>query len=106
MSVVNIGPVTGFGCENEVMLSARITPSPSQKIARSHAAMATPTIYIVTPDGKLFCMGAIDDKPSSRPADIEGAKSFVDSALSELKAGKPVSTSATRACGCTVKHRS
>ena len=39
-------------------------------------------------------------------ADVKDAKNFVDEALAELKAGKPVSTSATRAYGCTVKYPS
>ena len=39
-------------------------------------------------------------------ADIKGAKNFVDEALVELKAGKPVSSPATRAYGCAVKYSS
>lgn len=79
---------------------------PKQQVARSYGAMATPTMYIVKPDGTLAYMGAIDDKPSSRLTDVPMAKNYVDTALSELKAGKPVSTSATRAYGCTVKYTS
>jgi peroxiredoxin len=79
---------------------------PKQKVAKPYGAMTTPHMYIVTPDGKLAYMGAIDDKPTARSADIKGAKNYVDQALSELKAGKPVSTSATRAYGCTVKYSS
>ena len=60
----------------------------------------------IKPDGTLAYAGGIDDKPTTRPADIKDAKNFVDEALDELKAGKPVSTPATRAYGCTVKYSS
>jgi peroxiredoxin len=79
---------------------------PKQQVARAYGATSTPHMYIIKPDGMLAYAGAIDDKPTSRTADINGAKNFVDEALSELKAGKPVSTPATRAYGCVVKYSS
>ncbi len=45
-------------------------------------------------------------QPTTRPADVKDAKNFVDEALAELKAGKAVSSPATRAYGCTVKYSS
>lgn len=77
-----------------------------QQVARAYGATATPHMYIVKPDGMLAYAGAIDDKPTARPADIKDAKNFVDQALTELKAGKPVSNPATRAYGCAVKYSS
>jgi peroxiredoxin len=79
---------------------------PKQQVARAYGAMATPTMVIITPEGKLAYMGAIDDKPSTRPADIQAAKNYVDEALSELKSGKTVSNPVTRAYGCVVKYTS
>ena len=79
---------------------------PKQKVARAFGATVTPHMYIIKPDGTLAYAGGIDDKPTSRPADIKDAKNFVDEALAELKAGKPVSSPATRAYGCTVKYSS
>jgi peroxiredoxin len=79
---------------------------PKQKVARPYGATTTPHMYVVTGDGKLAYMGAIDDKPTARSADIKGAKNYVDQALSEIKAGKAVSTPATRSYGCTVKYSS
>jgi L-alanine-DL-glutamate epimerase-like enolase superfamily enzyme len=38
--------------------------------------------------------------------DIKTARNFVDSALTELSQGKPVSVSGARAYGCTVKYGS
>jgi peroxiredoxin len=79
---------------------------PKQQVARAYGAAVTPHMYIIKPDGTLAYAGGIDDKPTTRPADVKDAKNFVDEALAELKAGKPVSTSATRAYGCTVKYPS
>ena len=79
---------------------------PKQQVARAYGATATPHMYIIKPDGVLAYAGAIDDKPTARAADVKDAKNFVDTALTELKAGKPVSTSATRAYGCVVKYTS
>ena len=79
---------------------------PRQQVAKAFGATATPHMYIIKPDGVLAYAGAIDDKPTSRPADIKDAKNYVDEALAELKAGKPVSNSATRAYGCVVKYSS
>lgn len=79
---------------------------PKQQVAKTYGALVTPHMYIVTPDGMLAYAGAIDDKPTARAADLKDAKNFVDTALSELKAGKPVSTTNTRAYGCVVKYNS
>ena len=64
---------------------------PRQQVAKAFGATATPHMYIIKPDGS---------------ADIKDAKNYVDEALAELKAGKPVSNSATRAYGCVVKYSS
>ena len=79
---------------------------PKQEVAKAYGALVTPHMYIVTPDGTLAYAGAIDDKPTARTGDIKGATNYVDNALSELKAGKPVSTTNTRAYGCVVKYSS
>lgn len=79
---------------------------PKQQVARAYGATATPHMFIIKPDGMLAYAGAIDDKPTSRQADIKDAKNYVDNALAELKAGKPVSSPATRAYGCVVKYTS
>jgi hypothetical protein len=49
-------------------------------------------------------MGAIDSNPSADPADIPNATQYVEVALAELAAGKPVSTPVTQPYGCSVKY--
>lgn len=79
---------------------------PKQQVARAYGATVTPHMYIIKPDGTLAYAGGIDDKATTRPADVKDAKNFVDEALAELKAGRAVSNPATRAYGCTVKYSS
>lgn len=76
---------------------------PGQEVARAYRALVTPHMFVIAPDGTLAYMGAIDDDSSSR-GDPRKAKNFVDTALTELKAGSKVSTPATRAYGCVVKY--
>jgi peroxiredoxin len=79
---------------------------PKGAVGRAYGARVTPHMYIVAPDGLLVYAGGIDDKPSANVADIKTARNFVDDALTELAAGKPVSMARTRAYGCTVKYGS
>jgi hypothetical protein len=74
------------------------------KVGRAYGARTTPHMYIVNPQGTLVYAGAIDSKPSANPADIASATNHVNVALAESIAGKPVSTPATRAYGCTIKY--
>ena len=76
------------------------------KIGRAYGARTTPHLYIVDPQGKLVYAGAIDSKPTSNKADIASAVNYVDHALAEATAGKPISQAQTRAYGCTVKYPS
>ena len=69
-----------------------------------YGAKTTPQMYVIDPDGVLLYNGAIDDKPSARPASLEGAHNYLVAALDEAMAGKPVSTPTSRPYGCSVKY--
>jgi len=62
-------------------------------------------MFVITGEGTLAYMGAIDDNPSSR-GEPRKARNYVDEALTAVKAGKPVATPTTRAYGCVVKYES
>jgi peroxiredoxin len=83
---------------------ASILLDPQSKLARAYGAQTTPHMYIIDPKGTLAYAGALDDKPSSSPSSLTGARSYVRQAVAELKAGKPVSEPATKAYGCVVKY--
>ena len=77
---------------------------PKGEVGRSYGATATPHMYVINSGGTLVYNGGIDDKPSTDPADIPGARNHVLAALAELKAGKPVSVATSRPYGCSVKY--
>ena len=74
-------------------------------VGHLYAARATPHMVVIDPAGVLAYMGAIDDKPSVDLSDVKTAKNYVATALEELAKGKPVTISATRAYGCSVKYK-
>ena len=78
---------------------------PEGVIGNGYGAKTTPHMYIVNKAGTLVYMGGIDDKPTPTPADIDGARNHVLAALSELKAGKPVSVPTSKPYGCSVKYK-
>ena len=61
-------------------------------------------MFIIDPDGLLIYAGAIDDTPSTDPADVPQATNYVQLALDAAMAGEPVSASATTSYGCSVKY--
>lgn len=78
---------------------------PDGVVGRLYGAKATPTMVVVDPKGNLAYIGAIDDTPSTDLDDVKTAKNYLVAALDELAAGKPVSVSATRAYGCSIKYK-
>ena len=76
----------------------------SGKVGRAYGARTTPHMYLIDPQGKLLYAGAIDSKPTSNPADIATATNYVNQAVGEVLAGKPVSQPTTRAYGCSIKY--
>jgi peroxiredoxin len=74
------------------------------KVGRLYSAKTTPQMVVIDPQGKIIYDGAIDDRPTSDPGDVKGAKNYLDEALSAAMAGKPVPTPYTRPYGCSVKY--
>ena len=73
-------------------------------VGKLYDAKVTPELYVINPEGVLVYAGAIDDKKSTDPSDVAGAKNYVKQALDEAMAGKPVSEPSTTAYGCSVKY--
>ncbi len=78
---------------------------PTGAIGRQYKATTTPEMFVIDKTGQLVYRGGIDNKPTSRTADLAGAKNFVRAALSDLKAGKPVQTAFSQSYGCSVKYK-
>lgn len=78
----------------------------SGAIGKLYAATNTPQLFIIDPKGILLYKGGIDSIASADKEDIASAENYIDSALKELAAGKPISKAATKPYGCTVKYGS
>lgn len=74
-------------------------------VGRAYGARTTPHLYIVNPQGVLVYAGGIDSTPSARPADIPKATNYVNAALADLAAGRPVSAAVTQPYGCSIKYK-
>jgi hypothetical protein len=61
---------------------------------------------VIDESGVLVYRGAIDNSPDGEGESPTGGKlvSYVDAALSDVKAKKPVATAETKAYGCGVKY--
>ncbi len=77
---------------------------PTGAMGRAYGARNTPQMFIIGPDGVLLYQGAIDDRPSARPASLEGATNYVSAALADIAAGRPVQVAETTPYGCSVKY--
>jgi Redoxin len=71
---------------------------------KAYGASTTPQMVVIDGTGVVRYHGAIDSKRSVDASDIAGATNYVDQALTELAAGKPVSTAQTKSYGCGVKY--
>jgi peroxiredoxin len=94
---------------NQIMKSRNaaptaIIPDPSGTIGKLYGAKTTPHMFVIDPSGNLVYQGAIDSIPSPDQADIPKATNYVQAALDESMAGKPVTTPSTRSYGCAVKY--
>jgi peroxiredoxin len=77
---------------------------PTGALGHLYDAKTTPQMFVISPEGVLLYDGAIDDRPTTDPGDIAGAKNYLSLALGEAMSGKPVTTATSRPYGCSVKY--
>ena len=73
-------------------------------VGRAFGAKTTPQLVVIDAAGIVRYNGAIDSVPSADPADIPGATQYVEAALADLAAGRPVARPATPPYGCAIKY--
>jgi peroxiredoxin len=114
LTVISSAPGTqGFvtpAQENDYVKTMSAAPSavlmdPGGTLGHLYAAKTTPHMFIIDPAGTLIYNGAIDDHATSDKSDIPNSKNYVSAALGEAMSGKPVTDSATRPYGCSVKYK-
>jgi peroxiredoxin len=77
----------------------------TQEITRTFGATNTPHIFIINKVGndfKVAYIGAIDNNPGDG---LQAEKKYVENALEELLANKPVSQPSAKAIGCGIKWK-
>lgn len=74
------------------------------EIGQLYAAKTTPQMFIIDPTGMVVYNGAIDSISSADKEDVAKAKNYVDLAMADIAAGKPVKISRTKPYGCSVKY--
>jgi peroxiredoxin len=91
-----------FGLDHPILADA------TGQVGHLYGATNTPHLYVIDAKGILVYRGAIDNSPDGEGESAEGGKliNYVDTALSELAAGKPITTKETKAYGCSVKYGS
>ena len=102
------GHVTGAEAKEAVdekdAAPTRFLLDPKGTVGKAYGAKTTPHMFVIDAKGTLVYNGAIDDKPSTKPSDVEGAKNYLAAALDATMAGKKIETAATQPYGCSVKY--
>ncbi len=77
-------------------------------VGHAYGATNTPHLFVIDKNGTLVYSGAIDNSPDAEGDSPQGGplQNYVDSALADLAAGRPVRTPKTKAYGCGVKYGS
>jgi peroxiredoxin len=89
-----------YGMENPILIDG------DGAVGRAYGARTTPHMYVVDTKGMLVYRGAIDNAQDGDPPGGEKFVNYVDVALGEIAAGKPVTTAETKSYGCSVKYGS
>ncbi len=95
--------------ENDYLAKMQAAPTaalldPTGEIGHLYDAKTSPQMVVINPQGVVIYDGAIDDRPTTDLSDIPGATNYVNRALEQAMATKPVETPATRPYGCSVKY--
>ena len=76
----------------------------SGKVGKLYGVTTALHMVIIDPGGTVVYNGAIDDQPKTEASSLDGAKNYVAAALTEVLAGKPVTTPVTVPYGCDVHY--
>ncbi len=84
----------------EKNLSFPVLKDANNVIADKLQAQVTPEIFVLNPEHVILYHGRIDD--ATKEGEVKSAD--LKNALDEILAGKPVTTAATKAFGCSIKR--
>jgi peroxiredoxin len=98
----NRAAVKSFGLEHPVLRDE------DGKVGHAYGATNTPNLFVIDAKGTVVYAGAIDNSPDGEGGKPSGGKlvNYVEAALADLAAGRPVQTPVTKPYGCGVKYGS
>ena len=73
-------------------------------IGRQYGVLTALHMVVIDPAGTVVYNGAIDDKPTTRVEDLATATNYVQQALTDARAGRPVIPATTEPYGCSVHY--
>lgn len=89
---------TDYGMTYPVLLD------PEGIAGRLYGAKSTPHVFVIDSKGTLVYKGGVDNAPMGEVQDGTARVAYLQAALEEVTAGKPVTTAETRHYGCSVKY--
>jgi hypothetical protein len=88
----------------EVSKATHILVDSGGTLGKTYGAKVTPHMMIISKDGTLAYSGAIDSKPTTDVADIDGADLLFANALDSVLDGKEIANAKNEPYGCGVKY--
>lgn len=80
-------------------LEAPILMDPDGVVGLAYGAKTTPHCFVIDAQGVLVYAGALDNAPNGKVDGDAPMVNYVDAAIADLRAGRPVATNSTRAYG-------
>jgi AhpC/TSA family len=84
--------------------STHLLLDPTGQVGKLYGAKTTPDMRVIDGEGMLRFVGGIDDRPTNKVEDLDGANNYVRAALADLDAGRAVQTAFATPYGCAVKY--
>ncbi len=75
----------------------------NSEMANVFGATRTPETFILNKEGTVLYKGALDDSPADAK---KVTKLYLQQAIDEIVANKPITNTATKSIGCTIKRKS
>jgi len=78
----------------------------SGDVGRAYGATNTPHLFVIDAAGRLAYRGAVDNSPDGERGAPEGGAlvEYAAVAVEDVRAGRPVRVTSTKAYGCSVKY--
>lgn len=84
--------------------STHLLLDPEGTVGKAYGATTTPDMRVIDGEGRILFTGGIDDRPTNKVEDLDGATNFVRAALEDVAAGRPVRTALAPPYGCSIKY--